>query len=100
MCWGLTDEALFTIPSRIKTKQSNLSHPTLYNDALSESKFFCLLSKQLRICGYYEFGFKDLASPQPKRFRKQLSAIINFLKYREDMAHLEVQALEEVSTWF
>jgi hypothetical protein len=64
---------------------------------LPEAKFFCLLSKQLRICGYHEFGFKDLAAPQAKRFRRQLSALINFLKYREDMGHLEMQALDEVS---
>jgi len=96
ICWGLTDSTtLFQLPDRIKNKQSQLSHPTLYNDALPEAKFFCLLSKQLRICGYYDFGFKDLASPQPKRFRRQLSAMINFLKYREDMGHLEAQALEE-----
>ena len=36
--------------------------------------------------------------PQAKRFKRQLSALINFLKYREDMAHLEIQALEEVSS--
>jgi kinetochore protein Nuf2 len=67
---------------------------------LPEAKFFCLLSKQLRICGYHEFGFKDLAAPQAKRFRRQLSALINFLKYREDMGHLEMQALDEVSGVF
>ena len=67
---------------------------------MPEAKFFCLLSKQLRICGYHEFGFKDLAAPQAKRFRRQLSALINFLKYREDMGHLEMQALDEVSGVF
>lgn len=72
-----------------------MSHPSLYTDALPEAKFFCLLSKQLRICGYPDFGFKDLASPHPKRFRRQLSALINFLKYREDMAHLRLQAYDE-----
>lgn len=38
--------------------------------------------------------------PQAKRFKRQLSALINFLKFREDMAHLEIQALEEVSCSF
>jgi kinetochore protein Nuf2 len=36
-----------------------------------------------------------LACPQPKRFRRQLSALINFLKYREDMAYLKLQAYDE-----
>ncbi|KAL7530602.1 hypothetical protein ACHAXR_003592, partial [Thalassiosira sp. AJA248-18] len=95
ICWGLTPQTLSNLPSRITTKQQSLPHPSIYNDALPEAKFFCLLSKLLRICGYYEFGFKDLAAPQAKRFRRQLSALINFLKYREDMGHLEAQALEE-----
>ena len=97
ICWGLNDTTLSTLPTRIKNKQSQLSHPNLYNDALPEAKFFCLLSKQLNICGYYDFGFKDLASPTAKRFKRQLSALINFLKYREDMGHLKDEALEEVS---
>ena len=99
-CWGLTDSALFTLPSWIKKKQVQIPHPELYNDALPEVQFFCILSKLLRICGYHEFGFKDLAAPQAKRFKRQLSALINFLKYKEDMAHLELQALEEVGRIF
>jgi hypothetical protein len=98
ICWGLDQPSLFALPSRIVDRQSRLSHPDLFNDALPEAKFFCLLSRQLRICGYHEFGFKDLAAPQAKRFRRQLSALINFLKYREDMGYLEMQALDEVSS--
>jgi len=49
------------------TKQQALAHPSIYNDALPETKFFCLLSKLLHISGYYEFGFKELAAPQAKR---------------------------------
>ena len=97
LCWGLTPETLSALPSRITEKQSNLAHPSIYDDALPEAKFFCLLSDLLRRCGYREFGFRDLAAPQAKRFRRQLSALINFLKYREDMGHLEAQAMEEVS---
>mmetsp|Transcript_22898 Transcript_22898/g.40209 ORF Transcript_22898/g.40209 Transcript_22898/m.40209 type:complete len:442 (+) Transcript_22898:156-1481(+) len=95
ICWGLSDHTLHSLPKRIVTKKLSLSHPQLYDDALSEAKFFSLLSKLLRICGYYEFGFKDLMAPQAKRFRRQLSAMINFLKYTEDMGHLVAQALDE-----
>lgn len=51
----------------------------------------------LRICGYYEFGFRDLQAPNGRRFKRQLSALINFMKYREDMGHLLETALDEVS---
>eukprot|EP00579_Thalassiosira_antarctica_P018811 CAMPEP_0201960008 /NCGR_PEP_ID=MMETSP0904-20121228/6822_1 /ASSEMBLY_ACC=CAM_ASM_000553 /TAXON_ID=420261 /ORGANISM="Thalassiosira antarctica, Strain CCMP982" /LENGTH=484 /DNA_ID=CAMNT_0048505819 /DNA_START=85 /DNA_END=1541 /DNA_ORIENTATION=+ len=96
ICWGLTDHTLHSLPKRIVTKKLSLSHPQLYDDALPEAKFFSLLSKLLRTCGYCEFGFKDLMAPQAKRFRRQLSAMINFLKYTEDMGHLVAQALDEV----
>ncbi len=99
ICWGIDQPSLFALPSRIVDRRSRMSHPDLFADALPEAKFFCLLSKQLRICGYHEFGFRDLAAPQAKRLRRQLSALINFLKYREDMGHLEVQALDEVGGW-
>jgi hypothetical protein len=92
-----TSSPLFVLPPRLIERKNRLSHPVIYDDALPEAKFYCLLSKQLRICGYREFGFRDLACPHPKRLRRQLSALINFLKYREDMGHLEMQALDEVS---
>eukprot|EP00578_Thalassiosira_sp_NH16_P003198 CAMPEP_0181132420 /NCGR_PEP_ID=MMETSP1071-20121207/30984_1 /TAXON_ID=35127 /ORGANISM="Thalassiosira sp., Strain NH16" /LENGTH=443 /DNA_ID=CAMNT_0023218749 /DNA_START=48 /DNA_END=1379 /DNA_ORIENTATION=+ len=96
ICLGLNDpSALTALPSRIVSIQNDLGHPELYDDAFPEAKFFSLLSNQLRICGYGEFGFRDLMAPQAKRFRRQLSAIINFLKYKEDMGHLFAQALEE-----
>ncbi len=92
--------SLFSLSPRLVERKDRLTHPTIYDDALPEAKFYCLLSKQLRICGCRDFGFRDLACPQPKRLRRQLSALINFLKYREDMGHLEAQALEEVSSLF
>lgn len=95
----MTNEfTLSTLPNRIITiKNTTLTHPELYDDALPEIKFFCLLSKLMKICGNHDFGFKDLQAPQSKRFKRQLSAVINFLKYKEDMQHLVDQGQEEVS---
>ncbi len=91
--------SLSTLPQRvITTQQHSLSHPELYTDALPEIKFFCLLSKLMTICGNSDFGFKDLQAPQSKRFKRQLSAVINFLKFKEDMQHLVEQGQEEVSS--
>jgi hypothetical protein len=89
---------LFALPQRLIERKERLSHPIIYDDALRKTKFYCLLSRQLRICGYHEFGFRDLACPQAKRLQWQLSALINFLvKYREDVEQLEMQTLKEVS---
>ena len=49
----------------------------------------------MNICGNVDFGFKDLQAPQSKRFKRQLSAVINFLKFKEDMQHLVEQGQEE-----
>ena len=51
----------------------------------------------MTICGNADFGFKDLQAPQSKRFKRQLSAVINFLKFKEDMQCLVEQGQEEVS---
>lgn len=55
-----------------------------------------MLQKLFRICGYDEFGLRDLAVPTGRRLRKQLSALINFMKYREDMKHLLDTVMDEV----
>ena len=98
LCWGMTSESsLSTLPARVNNiRQNQFTHPELYLDALPEIKFFCLLSKLMKICGNGDnFGFKDLQAPTSKRFKRQLSAIINFLKYKEDMQHLVEQGCEE-----
>ena len=50
----------------------------------------------MKICGNGDnFGFKDLQAPTSNRFKRQLSAVINFLKYKEDMQYLVEQVSEE-----
>lgn len=51
----------------------------------------------MKICGYKDFGFRDLSAPNGKRFRRQLSACINFLKYQVNKIHLLNTQLDEVS---
>ena len=97
LCWGMTSESdLSTLPHRLSPNNTKFTHPELYKDALPEIKFFTLLSKLMTICGNSDgFGFKDLQHPTPKRLKKQLSAIINFLKFKEDMGCLIDQGTEE-----
>lgn len=102
-CWGMDQELHLnplstSLQTTLSTPGTSISaHPTLYKDALVETKFFCLLQKLFRICGYDEFGLRDLAAPTGRRLRKQLSALINYMKYREDMKHLLDTVLDEVS---
>lgn len=41
-------------------------------------------SQLLNVCGVPGVQFSDLAHPHPKRFIRNLSAIINFAKFREE----------------
>jgi len=36
------------------------------------------------MCGVADFTREDLARPDPKRLKKQLSGLINFAKFREE----------------
>jgi hypothetical protein len=36
------------------------------------------------VCGVHDFSIKDLLTPDPKRVKRHLSAIVNFAKFREE----------------
>jgi ABC-type uncharacterized transport system ATPase subunit len=36
------------------------------------------------VCGVFDFSMKDVLTPDPKRVRRHLSAIINFAKFKEE----------------
>jgi len=70
--------------SEMKYRQS-LPHPDLHDESFSNLKFFQTCQKFMKICGNSDnFGCIDLGAPTKVRFRRQLSAAINYLKYRED----------------
>ena len=76
----------------------NLSHSELHADApaLTELKFFLACKKFMRICGIpTDFGMSDLSAPTSKRFRKQLSAAINFIKFREEKLEVYAELQEQ-----
>lgn len=50
----------------------------------------------METCGFYDFGWKDLICPTPKRFRDQLSAAINMFKFREDQLKIYAELNEPV----
>lgn len=77
-------------------KAESMPFPDLHED-MSDIKFFFLLRKCLRVCGIYDFSWKDLHAPTSKRFRWQLSAIINLAKFREDQLCVYAELNEPVS---
>lgn len=63
---------------------SALGYPELHEESIPELAFFRTATKLLTACGVYDFGLRDVLTPTPKRVRRQLSALINFAKFREE----------------
>jgi len=89
VCCGLKEEDF--CPKKVFSSNPNvesLAEPELHEESFSEVKFFKELRRCMEICGLLDFGWKDLHAPTSKRFRWQLSAVINMAKFREDQLKL------------
>ena len=62
-------------------KRQNLPHPELHDESFANLKFIKALMKLMLISGIHDFGMSDLYSPTTKRFKRQLSGIINYIKF-------------------
>ncbi|RLN46245.1 hypothetical protein BBJ29_006610 [Phytophthora kernoviae] len=61
-----------------------LSFPELHSESVPELTFYRTAQRLLAACGVDDFGLRDVLHPTPKRVRRQLSALINFAKFREE----------------
>ncbi|KAG6577929.1 kinetochore protein nuf2 [Phytophthora cinnamomi] len=61
-----------------------LSFPELHAESVPELTFYRTAQRLLAACGVDDFGLRDVLRPTPKRVRRQLSALINFAKFREE----------------
>ncbi|KAG7666604.1 putative kinetochore protein NUF2 [Nannochloris sp. 'desiccata'] len=70
-----------------------LEFPELHDESIPVLAFHKALSKLLTASGVKDFSFRDLYKPEPQRLRRNLSAIINFAKFREEKltAYTELQ---------
>ena len=73
---------------------SELNTPELHDDSIPILHAFKAVCKMMKICGIPDFTIKDYMAPSVKRFRRQLSGIINFAKFREERFTL----LQDVSS--
>lgn len=62
------------------TAHQNMAWPQLHEDSIPELAFWRALAKLMAVCGVNDFARDDLARPDSKRLRKQLSGLINFAK--------------------
>ena len=62
----------------------SLGHPELHEDSVPVLAFFRNFSKLMRASGVFDNGVGDIAEPDARRFVRNLSAVINFAKFREE----------------
>ncbi|TYJ51731.1 hypothetical protein B9479_007683 [Cryptococcus floricola] len=61
-----------------------IEYKDLYNDTLQFVMFFKHCRRLALLCGINDFAMADLTRPEPVRFRKALSGIMNFAKFRDE----------------
>lgn len=82
-CCGIREEH---IQKKVPTNLEGIvpeNELELHEDFL-DVLFFKEMRKLMKTCGVVDFSWKDLHYPTAKRLRCQLSALINFAKFREE----------------
>ncbi len=79
---NLSKDTFTTTSISLMKKRQGLPYPELHEDSFTNLRSIKALMKVMRLCGVQDFGLHDLHSPTTKRFKKHLSAIINYLKYK------------------
>lgn len=93
---NMTPKDFSTISMESMTRKQELtSCPELHNESFGEVKFLLATMYFMKVCGVHDFGWKDLQTPSSKRFRRQLSGAINYIKYREDQLSFYSELEEE-----
>lgn len=67
---------------------AELEFPELHDESVSTMAFIRACQRLLSTCGINDFTLTDLTKPESKRLRRNISAVINFAKFREErLAH-------------
>ena len=81
ICMGITKEEL---DQPAAAGLQALEYGELHDESIPQLSFFRAISKLMETCDVTDFSLKDIHQPDAKRFRRQLSGVINFVKFRED----------------
>jgi hypothetical protein len=79
----------------MKERAKTMPHPSLHQD-FGEVNFFLALRNFMTMIGFPNFSLRDLNVPTGKRLRIQLSAVINFAKFRDEQLKAYVKLSEPV----
>ena len=76
----------------------HLEFPELHEESVITMSFFKACHKLLSTSGISDFSLIDVTKPDAKKLRRNLSAVINFAKFREDRQPGYVQFVQETET--
>jgi len=92
MCVGVTKEELAQPAFNGLQVFNNYE---LHEESVPILNAYRAVSKMMNICGIPDFSIKDCMAPNAKRFRRQLSGIINYAKFREERFALLVDVSKD-----
>lgn len=78
---GTTQEMM---DGRRQEAVSAVDYKELYEDGLQMLMFFREVKDMMNAATLYDFTLQDITRPNPKRFRRQMSALVNFYRFRSD----------------
>ncbi|KAL3899704.1 MAG: hypothetical protein SGPRY_012599 [Prymnesium sp.] len=74
---------------------AELEFPELHDESVSTIAFLRACQRLLTTCGISDFTIQDLIKPEYKRLRRNISAVINFAKFREERLTKYVEFRQE-----
>ena len=81
-CIGVTKEEINCVLE--DESCTNLEFPELHEDSLPNLAYFRAVSRLMSAAGVHDTRLWDIVKPDPKRFKRNMSAVINFAKFREE----------------
>ena len=81
MLVGMTREELH---QPVVTAMDGMEYPEMHEDSIVTMQFNKALMALMRGSGIHDFTLKDIHKPEYTRTRRNLSALINFAKFREE----------------
>eukprot|EP00752_Nemacystus_decipiens_P009344 g8351.t1 len=70
-----------------------LTYPELHDESIAFLALFRNVGRMMRISRIEDFSLKDMSEPNPKRLRRQLSAVVNFVRFKAGKEHLYHDAM-------
>eukprot|EP00516_Mucochytrium_quahogii_P004553 CAMPEP_0203760730 /NCGR_PEP_ID=MMETSP0098-20131031/13963_1 /ASSEMBLY_ACC=CAM_ASM_000208 /TAXON_ID=96639 /ORGANISM=" , Strain NY0313808BC1" /LENGTH=406 /DNA_ID=CAMNT_0050654419 /DNA_START=124 /DNA_END=1341 /DNA_ORIENTATION=+ len=80
-CIGVTREEI-NIP--IEDAMGHIEFPELHEESIAQLTYFRYVHRLLTASGVRDTTIVDITKPDAKRFRRNLSAVINFAKFKEE----------------